>query len=291
MTREEILVSAEPGAIRSDPRGFDRLSRLHRQLVEYVDQTISIDLSRLSWFDGHMASPFRMIIKKVESRRNKVVFTNAPTSIETVLRKNGFLPGPIPDVHQTTIPITDFGLEAAVAFSLYAKKHLDRPEMPKMSRALTGKFFEGIDELFANAALHSRSSLGVTACGQFFPLSNKLDFAITDAGIGIPEVVGRLAGAVADAEAIEWAMTEGNTTRQGDIPGGLGSKVVREFVQLNQGKLMIVSYGGFWCQSANTVLKGRINNAFPGTFVLLEINTSDRKAYDLAHAPDPRNIW
>jgi hypothetical protein len=63
---------------------------------------------------------------------------------------------------------------------MFAKEHLQRPEMPSMSVALQGKFYEGVDELFANSALHSKSKSPVTVCGQFFPKKRLLDFAIVE---------------------------------------------------------------------------------------------------------------
>ena len=161
-----------------------------------------------------------------------------------------------------------------------------------MSPALKGKFFEGIDELFANSALHSKSSLPITVCGQFFPKSRLLDFAIVDGGRGIAGSVSSTGRRFPnEADAIDWAMQPGNTTREGDIPGGLGSEILREFIALNGGRLIIASGAGFWCQKGNSVIKSPLRHSFPGTTVILEINTSDRNKYDLAAPPDPTNIW
>lgn len=191
------------------------------------------------------------------------------------------------------MPLTEFELEDAVIFSLYAKKHLDRKEMPRMSKALRSKFFEGIDELFANSALHSRAVVTIAACGQFFPSKSRLDFVLTDGGRGIPGSVRGLFPdqKMTDVDAISWAMEPFNTTRQGDIPGGLGSKLLREFVALNRGRLAIASQWGYWCQAGSAVTKAQLSSPYPGTSVLLEINTSDQNEYDLFSGPSPRDIW
>lgn len=86
-------------------------------------------------------------------------------------------------------------------------------------------------------------------------------------------------------------MVPGNTTRQGDIPGGLGSKILRDFINLNGGKIAIVSGRGLWMQSNGRVIKETLSHPFPGTSVVLEINTSDTNQYDLVGGPDPREIW
>jgi hypothetical protein len=98
-----------------------------------------------------MAAPMRVIARHAEMQGNSVSFANATRDVESLLRKNGLLPGVIRDRYRTTMPLTEFDLEAAVPFSIYAKqhvsrneRHLSRKEMPKMSRALQGKFYEGL---------------------------------------------------------------------------------------------------------------------------------------------------
>jgi hypothetical protein len=161
-----------------------------------------------------------------------------------------------------------------------------------MSKALRGKFYEGIDELFANSALHSNSTVNVVVCGQFYPRNRRLDFSLADGGRSISGALrDSKIGPFPDDEAIAWAMEPYNTTRQGDIPGGLGSKILREFIQLNNGKLIVVSKAGFWCQKGAKVIKSVLPHSFPGTAVILEINTADTNKYDLINAPSAKDIW
>ncbi len=295
--RPHISIAVGLSAIRSDPRGFSRLGDLHRQLTELTDCDISIDLSQLEWLAGHMAAPMQMIVRKATARGNSIHFIKPRADVETVLRKNGFLPGRIHDFHGTTMPVSHFARNEGKRCSWYAKRHLDRKEMPRMTSALQRKFFEGIDELFENSSLHSGSSeFGVTVGGQFSPRRNRLDFTMIDGGRGIPGAVrlvnrGTAVRNLSDPLLIDWAMQDYNTTRQGDIPGGLGSKILREFISLNGGKLTIASNGGFWSQEPNGVRLIRLSHRFPGTAVLLEVNTADPYKYDLQSAPDPTNIW
>ena len=190
------------------------------------------------------------------------------------------------------MPLTEFQTTAGVDFSHYARTHLRRPEMPSMTAALLGKFYEGIDELFANSSLHSQTQRQICVGGQFFPRIENLCFVIADGGRGIDGAYSaKFGAAIRSADAIEWAMQPGNTTRQGDVPGGLGLKLIRSFVEQNGGRLTIVSNDGYWCQSGTRVQRLSMHAPFPGTAVIFEIVTSDRKRYDLAAAPDPRDIW
>lgn len=54
-----------------------------------------------------------------------------------------------------------------------------------MSKGLREKFLEGLDELFANSSLHSKSTTPVFSGGQFFPNKDRLTFVISDGGRGI----------------------------------------------------------------------------------------------------------
>src|SRR5262249_2332901 len=149
------------------------------------NEDITIGLSNLDWFDGHMAGPFKAVVRNAEARGNIVRFSRPHPKVELTLRRNGLLPGGILEKRLSAIPLKQFSLEESILFSQYAKEHLARAEMPRMSDALMNKFFEGIDELFSNSALHSKSSQGVFVAGQFYRTQQKLDFVIADVGRGI----------------------------------------------------------------------------------------------------------
>lgn len=290
MTLKTIKIATS--RITSDVAGFSRLARLHQEIRDHSKTKIVVDFSRLGWIDGHLAASLHVVFLHARAQGNSFDFVGLTTPVAATLQKNTFLRPQADDRFNTTIPLTEFELTSAVDFSLFAKRHLQRREMPSMSTALQGKFYEGVDELFANSALHSKSPSPVTVCGQFFPKNRLLDFAIVDGGRGIPGAVRDAGYAIQnETDAIEWAMQPGNTTRQGDIPGGLGLKILRDFIALNGGRLIIASGAGYWCQNGNDVIKSSLSHAFPGTTVILEINTSDRNKYDLVSSPSPRDIW
>ena len=288
-------------AVKTDPEGFSRLARLHHDLDAQVDSDLQVDFSRVGWFDSHLAAPLNIVIRHAQARRKQVKYVGLGERLQRVLQRMGFfnnLSGELvasdDRFDHRIIPLAYFTLRDAVQFARYTKRHLDRREMPRMTKALQLKFFEGVDELFGNAALHSNSELGVTVGGHYSASDQVLNFSVSDGGQTIPGSVKRRfpnLPSLSAHEAIDWAMMPFNTTRQGDIPGGLGSKVLREFVELNGGRLIIASGEGYWCQDGNRVTKVRLALPFPGTAVVLEINTSDKRLYDLAAPPDPRNIW
>lgn len=279
--------------LRTGFSAFRALSDLFHAISDVRSNTIKIDCSGLSWMDAHLAAPLMTIVHHSEKRGNKHRLTNLRDDISLILAKNGtFSNRKAVDTNHTTMPVTHFDLHNEVEFADYTRTYVARKEMPKMSTALQGKFFEGIDELFANSSLHSKAGIQVSVAGQFFPRTNKLSFVISDGGIGIDGSL-RNAGIKSESAvgAIDWAMQANNTSRQGDIPGGLGLQLIREFVEANNGCLTVASSEGVWWQSGEIVSMRTMRRPFPGTVVVLEINTSDTKQYDLKRAPDPRNIW
>ncbi|SOC47724.1 hypothetical protein SAMN05892877_13246 [Rhizobium subbaraonis] len=278
--------------LRTDQRGFDALADLHNRLSHFRDAVVAIDFTNVFWIDGHLAGPLLTIVSHARMQGNTIKLRGFKEDVLLILKKNGFLTDSAVDSYHTTIPVKFFSLSQEVEFAAYTRLHLGRKEMPKMSKALTGKIFEGIDELFANCSLHSHSPVKVVATGQFFPRSARLSFAISDGGRGID---GSLSSAgityKSPEQAIDWAMQSNNTSRRGDIPGGLGLKLLRDFIHFNKGNLLVVSNKGLWRQSGKEVTTARLRNPFPGTAVVLEIMTNDDHVYDLKSSPDPRDIW
>ncbi len=95
----------------------------------------------------------------------------------------------------------------------------------------------------------------------------------------------------APEEAIEWATQANNTTKRGDVPGGLGLKLLCEFVDLNGGSLQIVSDAGYWERKSRHNNKARLRNTFPGTVVSVEIDTADRRSYVLSSELETDDIF
>ncbi|MBK5247299.1 MAG: ATP-binding protein [Peptostreptococcaceae bacterium] len=148
-------------------------------------------------------------------------------------------------------------------------------------------------EVILNAAIHSESDSGVFVCGQFYPQKQRIDFTITDAGIGIPEKVSKYLriDRLDSCEAIKWALTEGNTTKGGVQPGGLGLKLIKDFIQINKGKLQIVSQFGYYEFSINGESYQELNYEFPGTCINIEINTNDSSNYCLQSELSSEDIF
>ena len=249
-----------------------------------------------SWLDANMCAPFGAILYKTSRSLNTVKLVNLTPKVQSILSKNGFLMNygvaRKADVYGTTIEYKRFESKDERYFAAYIEQHLVGKGMPKMSIGLQKKFRESIFEILSNAVIHAEAKLGIFACGQFFPKSRRLDFSIADLGIGMRENIKKKRGLeLAPEAAIAWATQGNNTTKTGNIPGGLGLKLLQDFVKLNKGRIQIVSDAGYWELANGVVTTKRFAQAFPGTVVNLEINAADRQSYCLQSEQNLDNIF
>lgn len=280
------MKSCRIGEVQSSIGGFQNLSRLHSELREFAFDNVNLDFSDCSWFSAHMSAPMGVILDK-NSESNDIKLSGIRPGPESILAKNGFLCGfgyeKRSDSFQTTIPYRTFSASQSVEFAEFIRDRLIRPEMPRMSDRLRQRFLQSISEIFANSVSHSETTGPVYVCGQFFPNKHCLDISIADGGIGIRRKLQKELGIRVNSDhAIEWALQEGNTTKRGSVPGGLGLKLLQQFITLNGGRLQIVSDRGYWELSKQGETLTRLENSFPGTVVNIEINTADESSYSLS---------
>ena len=273
--------------VRTGFEGFERILALEAGFESSQDAVHEIAMESVKWLDANMCAPLGAIFQRQIERGRRIRLLDFSGKPLEIAQKNGFLErfgqDTVPDTYKTTIQYHEFRREERDAFEKYITSHF-RPRsrgLPKMSDALLRKFRESLFELYGNAIDHSETALGIFACGQFFPRLHRLDFSIADLGIGIRGRVLRDLGRKMKADsAIAWAM-DGNTTRRGRRPGGLGLKLIREFIKLNGGRIIVVSNEGYWEYAKDEVQARLFGRPFPGTVVTIEINTADKASYCL----------
>ena len=93
------------------------------------------------------------------------------------------------------------------------------------------------------------------------------------------------------SEAIKWALKEGNSTKKDRQPGGLGLKLIKDFINLNTGKMQIISRFGYYEFSQGEFSVSDMDHDFPGTCVNIEINTQDSNSYCLQTELNNKDIF
>ena len=273
--------------VHHDQNGIALLTQLYAATKDCFFDVIEIDMQLTTWFDADMCAALGAILYLLGVELNSVRLINVSPNVEKVLSKNGFLihygGEPMSDLWDTTVSYRRFDIKDDQYFSIYIEREfMDRDEMPSMSVGLKKEFRKSVLEIFSNAGLHSETKWGVFSCGQFFPNRSQLAFSVADLGIGIPERVRRyLNSDIQPEEAIDWATRDFHTTKSTNIPGGLGLKLLREFIDQNDGCFQIVSDAGYWSRKNRETTVTRLDHPFPGTVVNIQINTADQKSYAL----------
>src|SRR5690606_35648430 len=169
-------------------------------------------------------------------------------------------------------------------FEIYIKKQLlSKSDFPSHSQMLGKHITLRIFELYENARTHGSCNF-IHACGQYFPRKPEkpLNVTIVDTGKNIQDNVSEfLNKSISSIDAIDWAMRKGNTTKTGNISGGLGLDLIFQFIQHNKGKIQIISADGFWEWHRGKSTKKLLNNRFNGTIANLRFNLNDTSHYYL----------
>jgi signal transduction histidine kinase len=265
--------------IKCDFEGFKALSQLADETAELTRGSLEVSLAALSGFDPNMAAPLGAVLTSIRDRSNTVSIIDVPSVLLTVLGKNGFLPCfgyPAPEAPSSTaIPYKHFRVTDIQYFYDYLDLHLPGKGLPDMTSDFMLQFQQILGEVFVNAETHADSSLGVFVCGQFYPNQQRLVLSIADSGVTIPERVNQRFNINLPAiRALRWALVEGNTTKR-DTPGGVGLKLLRDFICANRGQVQIASGQAFWQFHAAAEEFKEFDHVLPATVVTVVVDTAN----------------
>ena len=277
----------------------------HKKLVDFFDRTkdlsfehVILNFQKNNWFDANLSCILGATLSSMQDKLNTIHLENLSEEIKEIFRKNEFLSyfgeiDHILDGHNTTVPYMKFDKMELKGFENYLEKYLfSNSSLPSMSEGLTKKMKESILEIFMNARTHSNCKF-IFSCGQLFPQEGCFNFTVVDIGTTIRRNVADFLNkpTLNSVEAIDWAVQESNTTRKGNIPGGLGLSILLSFIELNRGKIQIVSDNAYWAKIPNDYIRKELNNSFDGTIINIEFNIKDNNSYILSSEGHQKNIF
>lgn len=275
-----------PNKITSAIGGYEMLLRFHNDLIHYENSLIEISFLNVSWFEANLVAILGAIIEDLESKGNTVCIIECHMKND-ILTRNGFLTNfgfePALSLNTTQIPYRKFLENQPHLYNKYIQEELlDKSEFPKHSERLGNEIKRNIYELFENARTHGKCNQ-IHTCGQFYPQRKKLHITIVDTGNTIVNnVTEYLKINLSASDCIDWAMKSGNTTKTGTISGGLGLGIIFDFINLNQGKIQIVSSNGYWELREGKTTKVDMNFSFAGTIANLEFDLKNDSLYSFA---------
>lgn len=282
------MIITIPNDIKSEYEGYDLIVTWLDNYKDLVNTEITFDFTRVTFLEANLCALIGTIFELLESKGNKISLININNGIETILRKNSFLLPfgyeKINDSYDTVLTYMKFTPNDDIGFHAYIHSELlSKPQFPKHSAKLGREITKNIFEIYENARTHGKCDY-IHTCGQFFPrqLDKPLHFTIVDKGHNIKQNVSTyLRRDISAADAIEWAMVKGNTTKTGITSGGLGLAVIFDFIKLNRGKIQIISSDGFYEFKNGNVVKNKLNSVFDGTIVNIKFNLNDNNHYIL----------
>lgn len=279
-----------PSKISSDIDGYSFLAKLNQDLQQYRFENIVLDFAGNTWFEANLCAALGAIINKAQKNYNTLVLENLRYKQKDIFSRNHFLAAlggeKLKDHNDTTIKYRRNKLSDDKLIKEFLDRELiNKPDFPKLSNTAKNEIIRSIFEIYSNAIIHGYCD-DVYSCGQFYPQKSppRIDFTIVDLGKTIQTNVSEfLQKQLSGVEAIKWALAENNTTKpkEKNIPGGLGLKLICDFVRQNKGKVQIVSGNGCWQLSADLEQDFTMPYYFPGTLVNLEFNLDDKSFYYL----------
>jgi len=287
-----MLTIQLPHEIRTDQQGFASLASIYQQVMPCDFETIRLDFQYTTWFDANMLAMLGAVMES--GWRNNFEIINLSSAQEKIFKRTRysyFGNEYLPDQYGTTVEYRKTKASEIGSFEKYLeKKLLAHPRMPGMSVLLKKKIKESILEIFNNAIMHGGCEF-IFSCGQYYPLDGRLDFTIVDVGNTIHKNVRDYRRhEISGREAIEWAVSKSTTTRRGNIPGGLGFTLIRDFLSNNQGKIQVLSADGYWYEEDNASRSEDLGDSFGGTVVNLEFNVNDQCSYCLTSELEDKDI-
>ena len=285
-----------PQSIESNFEGYGNLVDFYNKTNDLFVDDIILDFKKAEWLEANLLAILGSILSNGQNNFNDIKIEGLSKYFKKLFSRNHFLShfggSKIPDYNDTTIKYRKFRMSEEKLFKEYLDRELLSKEvMPDMSRLFRKKINESIFEIFNNAVIHGHCQ-NVFSCGQYYPDKKRLDFTIVDMGKTIRANVNEYTNSDFSSEyAIKWAVMEGNTTKKGKIPGGLGLNLIREFIERNNGQVQIVSADGYWEQREGKEMVKHFSQVFPGTIVNLEFNIADRSSYCLSSEIDEENIF
>ncbi len=276
-----------PEKITSSIDGYELLLRFHNDIIHFSNNTIHISFKNVTWFEANLVAVLGAMIEELESRGNEIEIVEYDDfkSINDILFRNGFFPHYGITINSlfssdTQIPYKKFKHSEPISYNDYIQQELlNNKDFPKHSPKLGKEIKRNIYELFENARTHGKCT-HIHTCGQFYPYYKKLHITIVDTGKTIvSNVQDYLKNKINSCQCIDWAMQTGNTTKEGNTPGGLGLGLIFDFININQGKFQVLSSNGYWELKDGKVKKADINFSFSGTIANLEFMLNEGKVY------------
>ena len=111
-------------------------------------------------------------------------------------------------------------------------------------------------------------------CGQHYPNMNKIRFAIADTGIGLPNYILSKKSLSSEKEAIKWAFTKGNTTKEleSDTDSGVGLAYIQEKISKKASMKLFSNHSYFHIKQDGSLSYRNLEYSVHGTLIIFDFD-------------------
>ena len=279
-----------PHTLKTNVDGFEFLAGMMPTIQKNRDEDgqLLVDFSYCAEIDGNLAAAIGAILDKIAPSVDHI-FVAPPLNktVKKVLSRNHFLRfwkvKTLTEERENYVEYSRFKSDvSANDFKKYIQDGLiNKQKFPQHTNLAGEKITESIFEIYANAVMHGKTEY-VYSCGEYMADVHILEMTIVDCGQTIPGNVNDFFSRtgqkwIDDCRAIEWAFVSGNTTKS--KTGGLGLSIIKEFIELNEGSIQVVSGRGFIEYNGKKVEQSLLQRPFQGTLVNMRFNFDDDKKY------------
>jgi hypothetical protein len=267
-------------------QAYDRLFEVYHTAMLALDRDrgVLLDFTGCTFLHQHAVAFLGGLIRHLQllGCGVQVSLDSLEAPVRSNLRKNGFLKAL--GFEQRTggnnaIPYREDFQRADGAFLGYLREEWLGRGWVAVSDRVADAISTAVWEIYTNAFEHGHSPAGVFSCGQFYPRKEEIALAFVDFGVGIPGSVRTVpqAAELDDRGAIAWALARGNTSKPGNR--GVGLDILRAFVELNKGRMDVVSHRGHVRISTGGQARLTRNLGFPGTVFNITLKANEKRYF------------
>lgn len=288
---EEYVIEFSGKNLKSNEPGYKNLLELFNNIENAIENQnvnfISINLKNINIFDYNLFAVLSAKCSEYINRGKRVKVININQSLYEKLSVYNFpiLNNDNNKMKKDNIKYVRFESSQNREFYNYITHIFNQKSygLPQMTDSLKMRIIDGLGEVFGNVIMHTDSKY-VFCCGQItFGTSRRLDITVVNIGKTIKDNVKEFfefKKMSFPKNCIEWCSESGNTTKINKT-GGLGLTILKEFININQGKLQILSDNEYWECGKRKRAINNIGYRFDGTIVNIEFNLTDKKSYRL----------
>lgn len=276
-TREETIVLENE--YRQSFNALDKIIKIQNRIINSNCRKIIIDITNTK----HIAPAFMVLIgtlpelRGIASKRVIIRYSKDNEKMMKKLSNHGVLQyydASTSSPKNKSIPFCR--IKSLEESQTIVKQILDCAPV-QLSDKAQDTIQSRLYEIFINAETHGKNEVGTFCNGTSDINRRQFIFSIYDCGVGIKKNVNDFLGKqLSSLDAINWALTNGNSTSVTDFPRGAGFTLLEKFINLNHGSIMLCSDNIVCKLEKDTRKFFNLSKNIQGTLFIMNI-TSDKE--------------